>query len=78
MYKFYSFTYYSFCTYLLPLRTRFFLGTGDMARNKKDDEIHILAGNIFNIHVRKESKQGRVKVVGSSHYLVKEGLSLRG
>lgn len=46
-----------------------------MARNKKDDGIHILVGNIFNIHLRKESKQGRVKVIGSSHYLVKEGLS---
>lgn len=44
-----------------------------MARNK-DNGIHILVGNVVNIHLKKR-KQGRVKVVGSSHYLVKEGLS---
>lgn len=75
MYKFYSHIIRFILTYWISLRTRVFLGTGDMAINKKDDGNHILVGNIFSIHLRKASKQGRVKVVCSSHYLVKEGLS---
>lgn len=75
MYKFYSHIIHFVLIYWVSLRPRVFLGTGNMAINKKDDGILILVGNIFSINLRKERKERRVKVVESSHYLVKEGLS---